>query len=139
MLKNAQIASAVAAAEAARSAKTAITADYVLETIRETVERCAQHRPVLDKAGNPVMVTTPDGEVVPAFTFDSAGVLKGSELLGKHIGLFPNKTQWSGELKVKNEAAIPCPQTYDEWLAYQRTEEPPDLIALPAPKQVNGR
>lgn len=79
-----------------RAEKTGITADYVLSTIHETIERCKQNFPVLDRKGDQVYCETPDGEVVPAFQFDSKGVLKGCELLGKHLKLFTDKVEHSG-------------------------------------------
>lgn len=71
-----------------RAKRTEITQDYVLKTIHETVERCRQVSPVLDRDGNQVMVETPDGQELPAFVFDAKNVLKGCELLGKHLGIF---------------------------------------------------
>jgi len=75
-----------------RSARVEITADYVLQTIKDTIERCAQAEPVFDKQGNQT------GE----YKFDSAAVLKGAELLGKHLKIFTDKTDTtvSGEIKV---------------------------------------
>lgn len=80
-----------------------ITHYYVLKTTKEMTERCRQAYPVLDKEGNQIMVETPKGELVPAFMFDSKGVAKGLELMGKHIGTFDgdkqenNDTpQWTG-------------------------------------------
>jgi phage terminase small subunit len=64
-----------------RAEKTEITAEYVLKTIVNTIERCGQEEPVYDKDGNPT------GE----YQFDSRAVLKGSELLGKHLKLFTDK------------------------------------------------
>lgn len=61
--------------------KAEITAEYVLSTIQATIERCSQAEPVLDRDGNPT------GE----YRFDSAAVLKGSELLGKYLKLFTDK------------------------------------------------
>lgn len=58
-----------------------VTQDYVLKTIIDTVERCKQAEPVMIKV---------DGEYIESgeYKFDSNAVLKGAELLGKHIGLF---------------------------------------------------
>lgn len=83
--------------------KSQVTAEYVVETIRETVERCRQTvSPVLDRKGEQVMVENRDGELVPAFTFDANNVLKGSELLGKHLGMFQGKNpQDGGGVKVE--------------------------------------
>ena len=50
-----------------RSERTEITADYVLTTIRETVERCKRD------------------------PFNPSAMLKGAELLGKHLALFTEK------------------------------------------------
>ncbi len=93
LLKNVEIAAAVQAAMDARSARTEITADYVLATIRDTVERCSQATPVLDRKGEPVHVETPSGDDVPAYTFDSNAVLRGCELLGRHLKLFTDKVE----------------------------------------------
>ena len=68
----------------ARSERTKIDADYVLNTIRDIVERCRQAEPVLDKEGFET------GE----WKFDAANVLKGCDLLGKHLKL------WSDAPKV---------------------------------------
>ena len=64
-----------------RAEKIEINADYVLNTIVKTIKRCGQEEPVYDKEGNPT------GE----YQFDSRAVLKGSELLGKHLKLFTDK------------------------------------------------
>jgi hypothetical protein len=36
----------------------------------------------------PVLVETPNGDMVPAYTFNAMGVFKGAEMLGKHLGMF---------------------------------------------------
>lgn len=79
-----------------REERTNISADYVLTTIYETVERCRQSYPVLDKKGNQVYVETQEGNMLPAYAFDSKGVLKGCELLGKHLKLFVDRTEHTG-------------------------------------------
>ena len=91
------VAEAIQAAMAERSKRTQIDADYVLTTIVDTIERCKQARPVVYKNGDPVMVETPLGEQRPAYQFDSSAVLKGAELLGKHLKLFTDKTEISGK------------------------------------------
>ena len=79
-----------------RAARAGINADYVFETIIDTIERCRQHKPVTLRNGDPVLVETPDGVMTPAYTFDSSAVLKGCELLGKHLKLFTDKHEHAG-------------------------------------------
>ncbi len=90
-LSKPMIAAAVATAQAKRSERTEVTQDYVLATITETIERCKQAEPVKYKNGDLVYVATPDGEIAPAYKFDAAAVLKGSELLGRHLAMFTDK------------------------------------------------
>ncbi len=91
-----EIASAVQEEMDKRSERTEITSDYVLNTIVDTLERCRQVRPVLNRKGEHIYVETPDGEDAPAFTFEPMAVLRGCELLGKHLKLFTDKTEISG-------------------------------------------
>jgi len=67
-----------------RSERTKIDADYVLSTIKDTIERCRQAEPVKDA----------DGVETGEYKFDATNVLKGCDLLGKHIKL------WSDAPKV---------------------------------------
>lgn len=82
------VAAAIAAAKKDRAERTRIDQDYVLNLIVNTVERCAQHRPVLDASGKPVMVETESGEMATAYTFDPASVLRGADLLARHVGFY---------------------------------------------------
>lgn len=68
------IANAIEAAMEGRSKRTEITAVYVLEGIRDTIERCRE-----------------EGDA-----FNPAQALKGFELLGKHLKLFTDKTELTG-------------------------------------------
>ena len=76
-LKKPEIANAVKEAMGARAERTEITADYVLDGIKALVVRCL-------------------GE-----EFEPTTALRGYELLGKHLGLFPNKV----EMTVKDEVS----------------------------------
>ena len=88
LLSNVKVAAAIQSAMDDRSARTGITQDYVLDTIKETIDRCRQVEPVLDKKGNQIMVKTRNGDLMPAFVFDSNAVLKGCELLGRNLKLW---------------------------------------------------
>lgn len=85
LLSNPKVAAQVAENAKKHADKLDITAEYVLSTIRHTIERCAQAEPVLDR----------DGEPTGEYKFDASAVLKGSELLGKYLKLFTEKTELS--------------------------------------------
>lgn len=95
LLKNAEIIAAIEKAQEKRLKRLELDADYVLIGIQDTVERCRQSEPVVDRKGQQVMCETPDGELAPAYTFNALGALKGYELLGKHLKLFTEKIEQS--------------------------------------------
>lgn len=66
---------------AARSERTNISQDFVLSTIVSTVNRCSQAEPVLDK----------EGTALGEYKFDASNVLKGCELLGRHLAMWTDK------------------------------------------------
>lgn len=101
LLKNVEVAAFVQTAMDQRSERTAITADYVLQSIVSTMERCKQVEPVFDRKGDHVEVETPDGEMAKAYTFNPMGVLKGAELLGKHLKLFTEKVEHGGAIEIE--------------------------------------
>lgn len=75
-----------------RAARTGITADYVLNKVKDTMERCSQAEPVMEwDPDAKEMVRT--GE----WKFDANGVLKGAEMLGRHLSLWKGP----GEVEVK--------------------------------------
>ena len=88
LLRNPKIARQVKLAMDKRADDIGVDSKYVLRMITTTIERCAQARQVFDKKGEPVFVETPDGGIAPAYVFDAANVLKGSDMLAKHVGLY---------------------------------------------------
>lgn len=88
LLTKTHVAAAISARMKSRQERTEITQDFVLRTIKDTVDRCRQAKPVIGRKGEQVMVETEDGALAPAFTFNSNSVLRGCELLGKHLGIF---------------------------------------------------
>jgi len=86
LLDKPEVATAIAAAQAARSERTQITQDWVLDRLQEVVERSMQHEPVKDSQGNPT------GE----YTFQHAGANRALELLGKHLGMFRERVEHTG-------------------------------------------
>jgi len=85
LLSNPKVAEAVKIAMDKRSDDLGIDAKYVLTTIKATIERCSQAEPVMR-----------DGSATGEYKFDAAAVLKGAELLGKHLKMFTDKTEHSG-------------------------------------------
>lgn len=85
-LKKPEIASAIQAAMNQRAKRTQVDADYVLRTIVDTIERCKQAEPVLDR----------EGKETGEYRFEANAVLKGAELLGKHLKMFTDKTELTG-------------------------------------------
>ncbi len=82
---------AIAEAMEHRAKRVQVNADYVISNIKSTVERCSQAEPVLDK----------EGERTGEYRFEANAVLKGCELLGRHLKMFTDKLETSGELRVK--------------------------------------
>jgi phage terminase small subunit len=78
LLTNVYISAEIQKSTQARLARLEITADYVLRTVVSTIERCQQAEQVMFQ-----------GSPVPGvYKFDATNVLKGAELLGRHLKLF---------------------------------------------------
>lgn len=90
LLANASIREKVQSAMDKRSETLGIDAQYVLQTIKNTIDRCSQAE----------QVKAADGTVSGEYKFDSTAVLKGAELLGKHLKMFTDKAE------VKHEGAV---------------------------------
>ena len=92
LLANVSISEAIAEAQNKRAERTEITQDYVLTNIQKVIERCMQVQQV-----DNCLTQTEDGELAQAFMFKEQGALKGLELLGKHLGMFKDKIEHSGD------------------------------------------
>lgn len=78
-----------------------VDADYVITTIVDTIERCRQSvTPVTYKNGEPVLTTTEDGDLAQAYQYDSSAVLRGAELLGKHLKMFTDKMEHGADAEL---------------------------------------
>lgn len=88
-----------------RSKRTEISADYVLNGIKELTERCIQAVPVVQ-----------DGEPTGEYKFEANAALKGYELLGKHLKLFTDKIEHAGGVTIKDISAEPIEQDSEKWL-----------------------
>ena len=96
MLRNADIQLAITRRINAAQVRTEITVDYVTSTIRDTIERCRQAEPVKEKV---------NGEWVEngQYKFDATNVLKGCELLGRHLIMFTDRVQATVETVSEEE------------------------------------
>lgn len=82
LLRNAQVAAAVAAAKELRSDEAKIDAAYVLRQAVKLHERCMQEVvPVIDRKGEHVQ----DDEGHPLYAFNATGAAKALDLVGKHV------------------------------------------------------
>lgn len=97
LLQKTLVQEAIASGRAKATEKAELSVAWVLERLRTVTERCMQAEPVLDKRGDPVLVETPNGELVPAYTFQAAPANRSLELLGKHLGMFPDKVEHTGK------------------------------------------
>lgn len=97
LLGKSRVADAIAAAKSERSARVAVSADYVLNNLVEIVERSMQRAPVFDMKGN--HVTDEEGRHV--WRFDGKTANRALELLGKHLGMFTDKIEADVKQDVK--------------------------------------
>src|SRR5215468_11270549 len=72
-LRKPEIAAAVEAKQCERAERTGISAQWVVDRLREIAERCMQAEQVADGS---------------EYTFNAAGANKALELLGRHLGMF---------------------------------------------------
>jgi phage terminase small subunit len=122
-LNKPEIAAAIQLAMDQRAERTQIDADFVLQGITTAIRRCEQIEPVLDRKGDQVFVETPQGQMAAAFTYDAKNVLRGYELLGKHLKLFTDKVELTG----KNGG--PLETRSNEMTPEQRRDEIKRLLA----------
>ena len=77
LLKNVEIAAAIQEAQEARSERTKINQDWVIERLVGVYEASMEARPVCDKNGEE-----------KGFTFNPTAANRALELIGKHKGMF---------------------------------------------------
>jgi phage terminase small subunit len=104
---------AIALAMEQRKERIKVDQEYVIGTIVNTIERCQQAVPVMEKRDGEWFET---GE----FKFEANAVLKGAELLGKHLAMFTDKVVGAGENgeHLHKEVDKAPKLTKDEWLMH---------------------
>lgn len=79
--------------------KALVTKEYVIKSIKEVVERCMQHEPVMEfdhvekELVQKKVFDMETGKMVGVYEFDSSGANKGLENLGRHLKLFTDKVE----------------------------------------------
>jgi len=91
--KQPAIQAAIIEAMEAASKRCHIDQDWVLTNLKEGIERCMQHTPVLNK----------EGKEAGEYTFQAGPMFKGIELAGKNIGMFKERHELSGTVTNKHE------------------------------------
>jgi phage terminase small subunit len=92
------VSQAIQEAKQERSDRLDLTADWVLQRFKDISDRCMQAEPVLDREGNET------GE----YKFDASGANRSTELIGKHLGMFVDKSE------VKTEVTYKIKDPFDE-------------------------
>lgn len=88
LLGNIGVQAAIKIGKDKRIERTKVDQDYVEEILTDTIRRCRQAVPVLDKQGKQVMVETENGELGALYAFDSVGVARCTDMLNKHVGYY---------------------------------------------------
>ena len=90
------VARAIEEANQKRAEKLELSAEWVLENLKNVAVRCQQAEPVMvfDYRTKEMVET---GE----YQFDSKGANRALELIGKHLGIFEDRFRLSGSVGVK--------------------------------------
>jgi phage terminase small subunit len=76
--------------------KTEISQEWVISNLKKVFERCMQEEAVTDKEGN----------FKGVFEFEHSGANRSLELIGKTFGMFTDKVEHAGGIKIKHEDAL---------------------------------
>lgn len=104
LLTNADIRARIDELQGKRAEKLELDANWVLEKLTEVVSMSMQAKPVEKWDYNEKQLVE-TGEYV----YDSSGANKALELIGKHLGMFKDKIEHSGNLGVVIQNDIPRP------------------------------
>lgn len=117
LLKREEIRARIAELESNAAETCGLTVVGVIKSLMETRDRCKQAVPVMeyDKAAREYVES---GE----YRFDAAGANRADELLGKHLGMFEEKTTLKADLEV-TERELNLLERYVERIA-DADEEP---------------
>ena len=100
LLKNVEVLSRVRELQAEKTKRLAVSQDWVVHHLVDMVDKCME----------PVEVLEWDYEAremrrTGTYTFDSKGAAKALEMLGKHLGMFVEKTEVKQTVEVTSKLA----------------------------------
>lgn len=98
LLRNVKVLSRVRAIQKERLEKLAVTQESVILKLLEIYDRCMQAKPVMEWDYNERKYVE-TGE----YTFDSRGALNALEMIGKHLAMFTNRVEHSGNIGTENK------------------------------------
>ena len=98
LLANVSVQKAIQEAMSARSERTKIDQDYVVNNLVEVVERCMQRAPVCNMRGQ--QIQDEDGNHL--WTFNGKVAVAALGLLGKNIGMFVERKEIKADIDVKS-------------------------------------
>lgn len=96
LLKDAKVQAAIQKEIAKRSQRTEITQDFVLNGLKALTLKCEATVPILDKKGL----------LVGARIAEPNAAVRGYELLGKHLKLFTDKVEHSGNMSNLSDEEV---------------------------------
>lgn len=98
---------AIAKAQNKRSERTQLTQDEVIADLRELRDICMGRKSVVL---TDIVKNAQEGSVnavdSPVFVFEPTSANKALELLGKHLGMFSQKVEVSGDLHIEQRAEL---------------------------------
>jgi phage terminase small subunit len=94
LLKHPEVKKLIEEVESKEQSAALVEVDYIINNLKEIVERCMQRSPVMvfDRAEKQ-MVQAVDDDGNNMWEFDSAGANKALELLGKYRKIFTDKVE----------------------------------------------
>lgn len=94
LYKNVEIAKVISERIARVSERADVSETYVLTNLKECVERCMQRAPVMTFSPiDRTYVQAQDDEGNNLWQFDSKGAIAALNLIGKHLGMFVDRTR----------------------------------------------
>nr|DAQ89762.1 MAG TPA: Terminase small subunit [Caudoviricetes sp.] len=105
-LKKPEIKRAIAEAQSNRSSRVQITQDDVIRMLIENIEKSSGTKQVVITQTRKSEDGEFVGDDVAQFVYEPSSVNKALELLGKHLGMFKDKVELTGELNVEQKTEL---------------------------------